>query len=371
MLRLSREKEFLDTIFNSIHEGIIVIDKNLRIKYKNKAAVKLLGLPANTDRVRISQFLRDVDWKLLLLRDEKEWYRLSRQEIEVFYPDRRILHFYLVPSESRRSVATVILQDVTESRDHAEHRIETEKIQIVSLLAGGVAHEIGNPLNSLYLHLQLLQRQIANPSEELDRDDILGLLAIAKSEVERLDTIISQFLRAIRPTKPEMNSIDLKEVVVETLSFMSAEISNRSVEVIYHWPEFLPPISGDISQLKQAFFNIIRNALQAMPEGGIIEINCENSEDFVTLSFSDSGKGMSADEIGEIFTPFYTSKKEGTGLGLMIVERILRDHGAELAVNSRKAHGTDFVIRFPKGGRRMRLLPAPESGEASRLEPES
>ena len=361
ILRLSRERGFLDTIFNTIHEGIIVIDKRLRIRYQNKAAEKLLGLPEKAANLRISQFLRDVDWKRLLQEDAGEWYRLSRQEIEVFYPVRRIIHFYLVPHESRKGIATIILQDVTEFRKHADDRVESEKIHVISMLAASVAHEIGNPLNSLYRHLQLMQKQLAE-EEEIDRDDFSELLEISRSEVERLDTIISQFLKAVRPQKPEMVMLDLKAVIIETLTFMKTEIANRAVEVKCEWNETLPEISGDRNQLRQAFYNIIKNALQAMPEGGTIEIKCEFDDDFLTLSIADSGQGISLDDIGDIFDPYYTSKQEGTGLGLMIVERILRAHGAELAINTKETLGTDFVIRFPRHGKRMRLLPAPPCG---------
>lgn len=358
IFRLCKEKGFLDTVFNTIHEGVVVIDKNLRIRYRNKAASRFLGLPEDYETVRISQFLRDVDWRRLLGEDEEEWYRLSRQEIEVFYPKRRILHFYLVPNESQRGIATIILNDVTESRERAESRVESEKVHVISMLAASVAHEIGNPLNSLYLHLQLLQRQV-NSDDDIDRDDLADLLNTAKGEVERLDSIINQFLQAVRPSKPELTMIDLKELLVDSLNFLKAEIENRRINIKCSWPDLLPQISGDANQLKQAFYNIIKNALQAMTEGGEIDIACEYDDDFVELSFSDTGKGIALDEIGEIFDPYYSSKTEGTGLGLMVVERIIRDHGAEMAINSRKTEGTDFIVKFPRYGKRMRLLPTP------------
>ena len=358
ILHLYREKGFLETIFNAVREGILVIDRRLRIKYHNQAAREILGLPEDLNKVRISQFLRDVDWRRILQEDEVKWDRITRQEVEIIYPRRRIVQFYLVPhgnDDKNNGIATVILNDVTESRRRTLDEIETEKSSLVSMLAAGVAHEIGNPLNSLYLHLQLLQRELAG--KNFKKKEAAELVDTAKSEVERLDTIIHQFLHAIRPGRPEMRMLDLKEVIVETLTFMRREIEDRGIAVKCSWPEVLPPVNGDANQLKQAFYNILKNALQAMPHGGSIEIECSFDAELVTLSFADSGSGIRAEDINQVFEPFRTTKKEGSGLGLMIVERIIREHGAELAVESEVGRGTKFIIRFSRNGRRFRLLP--------------
>jgi len=356
ILHLYREKGFLQTIFNAVKEGILVIDRRLRIKYHNQAAADILGLPEDLGKVRISQFIRDVDWRRILQEDEAEWDRISRQEIEIMYPRRRVVQFYLVPhGDQTDNVATVILNDVTETRRRTLDEIETEKSSLVSMLAASVAHEIGNPLNSLYLHLQLLQRQLN--SKTFKKQDAAELVDIAKSEVERLDTIIHQFLHAVRPGRPEMHSLDLKELIVETLTFMRREIEDRGIEIKCSWPELLPPVNGDANQLKQAFYNILKNALQAMAHGGEIEIECNFDSELVTLSFADTGSGIRAEDISQVFEPFRTTKKEGSGLGLMIVERIIREHGAELAVESEVGRGTKFIIRFYRNGRRCRLLP--------------
>lgn len=357
ILRLSKEKGFMETVFNTIREGIIVIDRKLRIRYYNKAAKELLGLPEDLSKLRISSLLRDIDWKKLLDEDEEEWYRVSRQEIEIIYPKRRILQFYLVPNEGNGGNATVILNDVTESREKSKSESESERLNMVSLLAAGVAHEIGNPLNSLYLHLQCLQRQFT--AQKIDVEEVKDLLNISKSEVERLDSIITQFLSALRPAKPDIRPVDIKETIIESLNFMRSEIENRSVKVKCTWPDFLPKVQGDSAQLKQAFYNILKNSMQAMPEGGKIEILCSFDEDHVKLSFVDTGKGINPEDISKIFEPYHSSKKNGSGLGLMIVERIIREHGAELSLDSTPGKGTVFTIRFPLHAKRMRVLPAP------------
>ncbi|MHB9138739.1 MAG: sensor histidine kinase [Victivallaceae bacterium] len=361
ILRLSREKGFLETVFNAIQEGILVVDRRLKIRYHNKAAKELLGLPDDLDHLRLSHFLRNVDWHRILQEDEDEWFRVSRQEIEILYPAHRYLQFYLVPTEEKDGYASVILRDVTETRNRTIKELETEKIQAISMLAASVAHEIGNPLNSLYLNLQLLQRMFADKSKKgFDRDSAAEMVEAARDEVERLDNIINQFLHAIRPGHLKMVPVDMKNLIIETLNFMRQEIENRAVNVKCEWPEFLPKISGDPAQLKQAFYNILKNAVQAMPEGGGIDVICSYDEDWLELEFADTGEGISAKNLGRIFEPFQTFKKEGTGLGMLVIERIVREHGAELSLQTMEGKGTSIVIKFPRHGKRVRVLPEPK-----------
>lgn len=326
ILRIAREKGFLETVFNAIMEGVLVVDRKLRIKYHNAAAKEMLGLPDELSRLRISNFLKGVDWRALLKEDVEAWSKASRQELEILYPERRVLQFYLVPHNDGSEYATLILNDVTESRERAANDADIERRQLVSMLAAGVAHEIGNPLNSLYLNLQLLLRTLSQESP--DTSEAKELVSEAKNEVERLDAIINQFLRALRPAKPDLQPTDLKEMVIESLTFMRKEIEDREVKVECSWPDPLPKINGDAAQLKQAFYNLVKNALQAMPKGGSLSISCAYDDDAVNLRVADSGCGISPDDMPRIFTPYYSTKKSGSGLGLMIVERIAKEHGA-------------------------------------------
>lgn len=356
ILRLVRERGFFEGIFNAVEEGIMVVDTKLRVRYFNKAAKELLGLPDDLEKLRLPQLLRGVDWRRIVSEDAEEWARVSRQEIEIAYPVRRFIQFYLVPNSEDTGMATVLLRDVTESRSRTLEAMENQTSQAVSMLAAGVAHEIGNPLNSLYLNLQLLERSGADGG--LTDEEAETMIRDCKHEVERLDNIITGFLSAIRPGNPEFKPVDLRQLVLETLSFMRQELALRSISVKRDWPETLPMINGDGTQLKQAFFNIIKNALQAMPAGGELTIAARSDEECLSLEFSDTGKGISAEEIGRIFAPFSTFKPGGHGLGMMIIERVCREHGAEFGVESGGDGGTTIRIRFPRRDRRIRVLPA-------------
>ena len=363
LLKIYHEKGFLDSLLDAMQEGILVIDRQLRIVYHNHAATEILGLPKNLDKIRLSQFLQNVDWRRIMELDEDEWVRLSSQEVEILYPVHRYVHFCLMPHGAEDGLGTVILRDITESRTNKIREMEAETDRAISMLATEVAHEIGNPLNSLSLNLQLLQQELIESGHDFNRADAIEMAGVARSEVERLDNIINQFLHAIRPGKPQMMPVDLKIIVQETLLFMSQEIENRSVNINLEHSEAIPVIAGDTAQLKQTFYNIIKNAIQAMPEGGTLRVSYDYSDDFVTLEFADTGHGISASELGKLFLPYHTTKPHGSGIGMMIVNRVMREHGASISLQTREGKGTSILLRFPRIGRRLHILPNPPNGD--------
>ncbi len=360
-LRLAKEKGSLETIFHAIQEGLVVLDGRGRINYANRAAEKLLGFAADQAVGQpIARYLREFDWQSVLDLDADEWSRVVSREIEIAYPERRFLDFYIVPlpaGQEGEKGAVLILRDVTRERESETRTIESERLQAITLLAAGVAHEIGNPLNSLTIHLQLLDRELTRLPEPA-RAPSKELLDVARREVARLDQIITQFLRALRPSRPAFERASVRAIVEQTLAFLRHEIEDRDVIVEVEAQDDLPTALLDAGQVKQAFFNIIRNAIQAMQRGGVLRIVLASDDRFVIVSFTDTGPGIAPDDLGAIFEPYFTTKGEGTGLGLMIVQRIIRDHGGEIEVRSEPGAGTTFTLYLPREERRTRLLRA-------------
>jgi signal transduction histidine kinase len=378
-LRLAQEKGFLETVFNAIHEGIIVTDSKGRVTYLNDAACKLFGLDAS-DAIgkRLDERVRGLDWRSLT----QSGGPLSR-DMEIFYPENRFINFYIVPLmiESRDSVGGVgastrpgltipapgqqvghvmILRDITESRRSAQQTIESERLNALTLLAAGVAHEIGNPLNSLHIHLQLMERK----AQGLDRGEKAELqqsIDVARSEVRRLDSIVTQFLRAIRPSQPRLHPENVNTIVGEAVRFFAPEIQDRDMVVKQELRADLPLLQLDRDQMKQAFYNVIKNSLEAMRRHGTLRIRTDLDDTHVIVSFSDTGSGMSAENLSHAFEPYFTTKPSGTGLGLLIVRRIVREHGGELSIESTQGKGLTLTIRLPYVDKRIRMLEAGES----------
>lgn len=360
-LQLAGERGLLETIFHAIQEGVVVLDGKSRIAYANRATEKLLGIDLEKAVGQpIERYLREVEWDLVLQLDEDEWSRLVSREIELSYPEHRFIDFYVVPLalvNTEEEGAVVILRDVTREREHQASTVESEKLEALTLLAAGVAHEIGNPLNSLNIHLQLMQRELKHVDKD-EREGLSELLDVATQEVARLDQIIHQFLRAVRPTQPQMEPADIRSLIGESLQVLRQEVNDRGIWVEEECADDLPDVQIDRAQMKQAVFNVVKNAMEAMTKGGVLKISTYLSGRFVAVAFKDTGQGIAPEELGSIFEAYQTSKSEGTGLGLMIVQRIIREHGGQIEVDSRPGEGTTFILYLPTGEAQRRLLRA-------------
>ena len=365
MLRLARERGLLETVFQSIQEGVMVLDAEGRLSYGNRAAERLLGFEAEKLRGHaMGRYLRDLDWEHLAEpQSDAAWSHLLSREIEVTYPEHRFLSVYAVPlpdEEGKGQGVLIILRDITRDRAQEASLVEGERLNAIKLLAAGVAHEIGNPLNALNIHLELLAREIG-PLPRAQREPLAELVQIARSEVGRLDAIITQFLRALRPARPQLVLADAGALLRETLDLMRTDIENRRIEVAIANAEGLPPIPIDPPQIKQVYFNLIKNALEAMPDGGTMAISFSLGDAYLTLDFLDSGTGIGPGDFNRIFEPYHTTKASGHGLGLMIVQRIVQDHGGQIEVSSKPDAGTRFRIQLPLAERRIRKISAPQA----------
>ena len=183
-------------------------------------------------------------------------------------------------------------------------------------------------------------------------------LTVAKGEIARLDYIVTQFLQAIRPTPPQKKLVSLNDIARETLELLRPEIENRGQAIEEKLTRRLPSAPLDPAQIKQVLVNLIKNAMQAMTKGGVLTLQTGSGADGVWVSIADTGCGIPADQLNRIFEPFFTTKKKGSGLGLMIVQRIVREHGGLIKLESHVGQGTTFRIWLPLHERQPRLLEA-------------
>jgi len=360
--RLARERALFEEIFNTLQEGILVIRDDGAIEYANAAAERLIGLGED-------ELAGQVLWRLVpglrpslgaALDDARATAPVATREFELTYPEPRTVRLYMVPFKQVGRGAprrfAIILGDITREKQTTEARIESERTSSILLLAAGVAHELGNPLNSLTIHLQLMERKLKRLELSKETAALGDSVRICRDEVARLDGIISNFLEAIRPRPPDLAELDLNEVLADVLKFQQSELENRGIVVEAETVDGLPHVMADRDQLKQVFFNLTKNAMEAMRPGGKLRILSRADDESVYLMFGDSGSGIKQEDLIRLFQPYYTTKAGGSGLGLMIAQRIMREHGGHIGIESKEEVGTIVTLQFPRKDRRVRML---------------
>jgi two-component system, sporulation sensor kinase E len=361
--RLARERELFETVFNSIHDGILVLSYSGVIEYANRSSQEIIGLTAD----EIGSVYLSEKWP-----DIKNWIDFEgihvgedmpsaiTREIEMSYPQQRSIRLFLIPLEMQVGKSDygflIILSDITEEKETTQETIESEKIASIMLLAAGVAHEIGNPLNSLTIHLQLIQRKLDLLEKSIHTERIEKSIGVCTEEIKRLDGIITHFLGAIRDTPPDFQDVDLLPLIEEVLLLLEEPLETKKIDINVELDSPLPIILADINQINQVLFNIIKNAMEAMPRGGMIKIKPRHDDEFVYILIADTGQGISQNDLSKIFEPYFTTKPDGHGLGMMVVNRIMRAHGAKIGIDSKLGKGTVVTLQFPQKHRRIRLL---------------
>lgn len=352
-------------IIESVPAAIISVDKRGYVTTYNSGARDLFGLPEDEvkgyhyrhlldkigESMGLAEFIPELAGRMeetliKALPYEKWDLQLSRRG-----GDSLFVHISLSPIlDCRQRIlgATLVIEDVTEKRQLEISLQEAEKLAALGELAAGIAHEMRNPLTTIKGFTQLI-RQNNYSAEEL-----AGYTELMLAEMERMGEIIKKLLLLADTTPVLVEAVDVNEVLAVLLSLINGEAVLRDVEIQYRPAPYLPPVRGDFNELKQALLNIATNALQAMAYGGILTISSEYraGEGEVWIQIRDTGCGIAPDAYRRISNPFFSTKEEGTGLGLPIAYRIVQKYGGEIKMASRVGEGTVFTIKLPVEERR-------------------
>jgi PAS domain S-box-containing protein len=234
--------------------------------------------------------------------------------------------------------------DITERKKAEEFLRRSERIAAVSQIASGIAHEIRNPLAAIQWSVQLLQS---------DEEESKQQVSMIMSELQRIDTIVNEFMLLSKPEKSYQHAIDFQSKDIRTflamiVKLMSVHARRHRVKIELDFEDDIPNIECDENQLKQVFINLIKNSVEALPDGGKIDVVVRKVDDNkVMIRIADNGVGIPKDIISRLGEPFFTTKQKGTGLGLMISQKILEDHGGKMLIQSKQDEGTQIELILP------------------------
>jgi two-component system sensor histidine kinase PilS (NtrC family) len=338
-----------ERIVESIRSGVVTTDLLGRIYIFNAAAEEITGYKAEDVRGQgVSIFFGDIEDHIRRSMSAAEAAEPSpRFEADCLTADglRLRLGFSIFPlfAESGETTGLVItFQDLTQVRALEETSRRQDRLAAVGRVAASIAHEIRNPLAAMRGSIQVLRSEMDGNSAQAE------LMEIILRESDRLNRIITDYLTYARPRSQAHTSVDVRELLQETFTLLrhSPELqSKHSLEEDYTTESVV--VNADPSQLKQVFWNIARNALQAMPDGGTLRAELHHAAGHrVRITLTDTGLGMSPEQVEQLFEPF-SSRTGGTGLGLSIVYQIIRDHGGTINVSSREGQGTTIAIELP------------------------
>lgn len=227
-----------------------------------------------------------------------------------------------------------------------KNNIDSGDLNSLNTLAAGLVHEIKNPLNAISINLQLLNEDLQNRDSEKD-SKMSRRVRLLQKEVSRLDSILSDFLRFAKRHELHIEACDINEVIDSVLDFIGPEAMQNSIRILKSFDTKLPKCNLDSNIIKQALLNVILNAQQAMPKGGELIVRTYGNDENVFIDITDTGVGIERDKIDKIFQVYYSTKENGTGLGLPAARRIIEESKGTISIRSEDGKGSSFLIKLP------------------------
>jgi PAS domain S-box-containing protein len=377
LVSAAAEIDRLETVLDSLTDGILVCDSRHNLMLANKHAERFLSLnPLEPGNEPLWRAVRDERIAEFFEATLSGGDRVEEREFDIEIKGmNRLLSISVLPLVQEHQVtgSLIYIEDITEKRGREARLRRAENLASLTTLAAGVAHEIKNPLGSISIHIQLIQKAIdknrelfgkAHPEgtdgigqEPAPYFDVMDkYIAVVNEEVDRLNHIVVDFLFAVRPMDMEFREGDINALITELIEFVRYELEQNRIECALDLKQELPLILFDERYMKQALLNLIKNAQAAMPQGGSLSIKTERTDTDILISVLDSGMGIGEENLSKIFEPFFTTRETGSGLGLTLVFKIIREHEGEITVKSRKGEGACFIISLPIPQKDRRLI---------------
>ena len=371
--QLVEENESLLSVFESLSTGLFICDKNWNLLQSNKAGERYLPLTSRYDELKQQDFgFDDEIWNFVDDEDISNFLKQASKEKKINISEEfvtktpagaaRFLNISLMPLVQNKQLSGSIIKidDITEKRNQETLLHRMESLAGLTNLAASVAHEIKNPLGSISIYIQLLQKAVnksRNSDEKLPEKKFLeNYLEIINQEIDRLNNIIVDFLFAVRPISAELIPENPVKLLNSYVEFFKPELEEKNIKLKTAFLENSPKILLDEKLFKQVLINLVQNAIVAMPDGGELFFSTRITGDKYLISVADTGIGMNSETASRIFEPYFTTKVTGTGLGLTMVYKVIKEFGGDIEVESYEGKGTIFTISLPIPQREKHLL---------------
>lgn len=365
--QMLREKGLVEEVLEHIEEGTVLCDRQGRVVTINRVAAQILSV-RRTDAVgkALRKVVRNEAFAQLVHEYEENLEAIRDREVTLLAPRQRTFAISAVPLEVEEGFSHHTLwlfRDRTEHDRRAEERQQIGRMEALAALTAGVAHEVKNPLNSLNIHAQIIrtnaERLKSGGDPEKPLETIVRSTHVLQEEIQRLAGIVDAFTRAVKPVNPRQRPEDINRVLQSLAELMGPACSERGIDLVLQLDSEIPRFPFDSDQIQQAVLNVLKNAMESIDHGeGEIAVRSLLKSDHVLIEVEDNGCGIAEADRLRIFEPYHTTKFDGTGLGLMVVYRIVRAHRGAVGLRSEVGKGTCFSIALPLDERPVRLLGA-------------
>ena len=342
------EKAHLQGVVDQLEDGVIFLNPERHILFFNRAAETVVGLPLErTVGLPIHEVL-DPAHPLLPFVDQVLVGSAGIRNATVVLPhdgrDKEFLVSAFHMEDAHRVMGVAVLLKDLESIKTVQSLVSySAKLAALGRLTSGVAHEVKNPLNAMMIHVELLKERLEDSGVDVKKS-----LEVIGGEIRRLDRVVQGFLKFMRPQELTLKPVDLNAMLQSVCALLEAESLSHGVRFVLDLDAALPAVSADEELLRQAFINIVQNAVQAMPSGGAVRIRTRPEEvDWVRVTVTDQGVGIAPEDVDKIFKLYYTSKPGGSGIGLSVVYRIVQLHDGTVEAKSELGRGTAVIVRLP------------------------
>ena len=348
----SSELRIRNTVLDMSFDGCMLVDGAGSVLYLNETLRSLLPMP-DMRKYQGQKFSRlisnseTVSFMRAFIKSGKE----SDSEIfEIDFPGEGSKSLNCSASRVKEPEGFLFsFRDVTFFKRFREEFRRNESLAQMTTMAAGVAHEIKNPLASISIYLQLMDKMMEK-NGSMTREEARKYLDVVSEEVDRINRIAVDFLFAVKPMKVDLSSISANDIVRKTMEVVGPELEEKGIRLDLNLATSLPKVLADVSLMQQALLNLVKNAMQAMPEDRKdprITVSTYIDSDMVKLSVADNGCGMNEEQMSKIFEPYYTTKSSGTGLGLTVLFKIMKQHGGDVTVHSVQGEGSEFILQIP------------------------